>query len=206
MKLFYSNFVSNQKSTQKTKHDFMSKFFKNIVCLSVLFVFLQSCSSSEKSSYPTSESMESTESANNQDESKKEDYSEGQSEETNEVAASKPLNQLVIPEQEFTIEKIIIPKENSSENEQLSVSNKHAKVLLFAKKLQKGSYPIAKNNLPYATVHVMLTQGQEKIEGDLEDGTVKLLLLDSAGVTKGSFEGTLIKDNERYFIGGNFSN
>jgi hypothetical protein len=40
----------------------------------------------------------------------------------------------------------------------------------------------------------------------LENGTVKLLLLDSAGITKGSFEGTLIKDNERYFIGGNFSN
>jgi len=165
--------------------------------------------------------MESSETTTNQDkeESEKDDLDEvveEQAEDANPVSESKPLQQILIPEQKFTIERVIkvkdtknnsdVSSESSSENEQLSVSNKHAKVLLFAKKLQKGSYPIAKNNLPYATVHVMLTQGQEKIEGDLENGTVKLLLLDSAGITKGSFEGTLIKNNERYFIGGNFSN
>ena len=171
----------------------MYNFLKNIVCLSVLIVFLQSCSNQKSS---PSESVEST---NQADE-------EAKTEESSEMEASKPVQQIFIPEQEFAIEKIVISKEKSSENEQLSISNKHAKVLLFAKKLQKGSYPIAKNSLPYATVHVTLTQGQEKIEGNLEDGTVKLIVLDSAGITKGSFEGTLIKGNERYFIGGNFSN
>ncbi|PIY13216.1 MAG: hypothetical protein COZ18_00275 [Flexibacter sp. CG_4_10_14_3_um_filter_32_15] len=198
----------------------MTNCFKTIIYCSVIFLFLQSCSS-QKSGSPTSESMESSETTTNQDkeESEKDDLDEvveEQAEDANPVSESKPLQQILIPEQKFTIERVIkvkdtknnsdVSSESSSENEQLSVSNKHAKVLLFAKKLQKGSYPIAKNNLPYATVHVMLTQGQEKIEGDLENGTVKLLLLDSAGITKGSFEGTLIKNNERYFIGGNFSN
>lgn len=200
----------------------MTNLLKNIAFCSVLLFFLQSCGS-QKSSSPTSESMESTETATNQDkeESKKDDFADvdAVTEEVpnvNELSESKPLNQLSIPEQKFTIERVITFKDSqgnsnvssgsSSENEQLSVSNKHAKVLLFAKKLQKGSYPIAKNSLPYATVHVTLQQGTEKIEGDLENGTVKLLLLDSAGITKGSFEGTLIKNNERYFIGGNFSN
>lgn len=193
---------------------------KNIfLCFAIfmLFLFLQSCGS-QKSSYPTNESIESTESATNQDEeeSKKDELEKEQAEDANPNLESKPLQQIIVPEQEFTIEKIIKVKdgrsnnnassESSSENEQLSISNKQAKVLLFAKKLQKGSYPIAKNSLPYATVHVTLTQGQEKIEGNLENGTVKLIVLDSAGITKGSFEGTLIKNNERYFIGGNFSN
>lgn len=199
----------------------MYNSFKNIVFCSFIFLFLQSCSS-QKSGSSMNEDMESTETATNQDkkERTKEDISAGATLEEAEaptvVVESKPLNQIVIPEQKFTIERIIslkdevsesdISSELTSENEQLSVSNKHAKVLLFAKKLQKGSYPIAKNNLPYASVHIKLQQGQEKIEGDLENGTVKLLLLDSAGITKGSFEGTLIKNNERYFIGGNFSN
>lgn len=190
----------------------MYNSLKNIVYCSVVFLFLQSCSSAQKSGAPMNEN---TETATSQD--KKERTKDDMGEMAEEaVSESKPLNQIVIPEQKFTIERIVkiedevsesdISSESSSENEQLSVSNKHAKVLLFAKKLQKGSYPIAKNSLPYASVHIMLTQGQEKIEGDLENGTVKLLLLDSAGITKGSFEGTLIKDNERYFIGGNFSN
>jgi hypothetical protein len=195
----------------------MYNYFKVILSCSVLFLFLQSCSS-QKSGSPTSESTESTESATNQDEdeSKKDDYGAGTSAEeaqdASPIGESKPLNQIFVPEQKFAIERVLVLEDSkmestiASENEQLSVSNKHAKVLLFAKKLQKGSYPIAKNSLPYASVHVMLTQGQEKIEGDLENGTVKLLLLDSAGITKGSFEGTLIKNNERYFIGGNFSN
>ncbi len=168
------------------------------------------------------ESMESRETTTNQDKKERaeEDISAGatseEAEDPTRVVESKPLNQLSIPEQKFIIERIIKVKDNksesdisselTSENEQLSVSNKHAKVLLFAKKLEKGTYPIAKNNLPYANVHVMLTQGTEKIEGDLENGTVNLVLLDSAGITKGRFEGTLIKNNERYFIGGNFSN
>lgn len=184
----------------------MTNLLKTITFCSVIFLFLQSCSS-HKSGSPTSESMESSETP------AIEDVEESV---TDQVEESKPLNQLSIPEQKFTIERVIkikdsknnsdVSSESSSENEQLSVSNKHAKVLLFAKKLQKGSYPIAKNSLPYATVHVKLEQGQEKIEGDLENGIVNLLLLDSAGITKGSFEGTLIKNNERYFIGGNFSN
>ncbi|WP_375562366.1 hypothetical protein ACE193_07400 [Bernardetia sp. OM2101] len=197
----------------------MSNSFKLLISCAVIFLFLQSCSSSQKTSAPMNESSETT---INQDkkERTKEDIAAGATSEEAEdptvVVESKPLNQVIIPEQKFTIERIIslkdevsesdISSELTSENEQLSVSNKHAKVLLFAKKLQKGAYPIAKNNLPYATVHVMLTQGQEKIEGDLENGTVNLLLLDSAGITKGSFEGTLIKNNERYYIGGNFSN
>ncbi len=195
----------------------MNNLLKNIAFCSVLLFFLQSCSSSEKSSYPTSESMESTESATNQDEeeSKKDEMGKEQAEDANPTLDSKPLQQIIVSEQKFTIDKIIKVKDErsntnvSSENEQLSISNKQAKVLLFAKKLQKGSYPIAKNNLPYATVHVTLTQGNnnsEKIEGNLENGIVKLVVLDSAGITKGSFEGTLIKNNERYFIGGNFSN
>ncbi|WP_169315252.1 hypothetical protein [Bernardetia litoralis] len=164
--------------------------------------------------------MESSEMAENQakKEYTKEDISAGTTLEEAEaptvIVESKPLNQIVIPEQKFVIERIINLKDevsesnvsSESENEQLSVTNKHAKVLLFAKKLEKGSYPIAKNNLPYATVEVTLMQGQEKIEGKLENGIVKLLVLDSAGITKGNFEGTLIKNNERYFIGGNFSN
>ncbi|WP_338762417.1 hypothetical protein WAF17_17580 [Bernardetia sp. ABR2-2B] len=192
---------------------------KSIISLCCIFIILQSCSS-HKSGSPANESMEGTETTINQDkkERNKEDVVAGATSEEAEdptvVVESKPLNQIVIPEQKFTIQRIIKVKgeisesdiSSESENEQLSVSNKHAKVLLFAKKLQKGAYPIAKNSLPYASVHVMLTQGQEKIEGDLENGTVKLLLLDSAGITKGSFEGTLIKDDERYFIGGNFSN
>ncbi len=198
----------------------MTNLLKNIAFYSVLLFFLQSCSS-QKSGSPMNENMESTETSTNEDkkENEKDDFGDVTEEAPVELSQSKPLNQLSIPEQKFTIERVIkvkdskndsnVSSESSSENEQLSVSNKHAKVLLFAKKLQKGSYPIAKNVLPYATVHVTLTQegnNSEKIEGDLENGTVKLLLLDSAGITKGSFEGTLIKNNERYFIGGNFSN
>ncbi|AFM05336.1 hypothetical protein Fleli_2994 [Bernardetia litoralis DSM 6794] len=198
----------------------MSNHLKNIVYCSILVLFLQSCSSSPKTSPPKSENMESSEMAENQakKEYTKEDISAGTTLEEAEaptvIVESKPLNQIVIPEQKFVIERIINLKDevsesnvsSESENEQLSVTNKHAKVLLFAKKLEKGSYPIAKNNLPYATVEVTLMQGQEKIEGKLENGIVKLLVLDSAGITKGNFEGTLIKNNERYFIGGNFSN
>ncbi|WP_338814461.1 hypothetical protein V9L05_03960 [Bernardetia sp. Wsw4-3y2] len=200
----------------------MYNFLKNIAFYSALLFFIQSCSSAQKTGSPMNESMESTETATNQDKKERaeEDIAAGATSEEAEdptmVVESKPLNQLSIPEQKFIIERIIKVKDNksesnisselTSENEQLSVSNKHAKVLLFAKKLEKGTYPIAKNNLPYANVHVMLTQGTEKIEGDLENGTVNLLLLDSAGITKGRFEGTLIKNNERYYIGGNFSN
>ncbi len=196
----------------------MSNHLKNIVYCSIIFLFLQSCSS-QKSSSSANETMEEIENQGKVKPKKnnESDFSAGSTmEEAQEISESKPLNQIVIPEQEFIVERIIaledekvetnVSSENSSENEQLSVSNKHAKVLLFAKKLEKGAYPIAKNTLPYASVHVILTQGQEKIEGDLENGTVKLLLLDSAGITKGSFEGTLIKNNERYFIGGKFSN
>lgn len=196
----------------------MYNFLKITFCFSVLFFFFQACSS-QKSTSSSEDSMEATQGASKKDEAKAEqdDFNEEvevikEAEESSELAHSRPLQLITIPEQKFTIErdeyfKSEVTESNSvSESEQLSVSNKHAKVLLFAKKLQKGSYPIAKNTLPYATVHVMLTQGQEKIEGDLENGTVNLLLLDSAGITKGSFEGTLIKGNERYFIGGNFSN
>ncbi len=163
---------------------------------------------------PTS-NQESTEAGAMSDKKKREKLDEAQ-DELYEEAPTEALRQISIPEQTFKIERVIvlddarsesdIASESSSESEKLSVSNKHAKVLLFAEKIQTGSYPIAQNNLPYATVHVMLTQGQEKIEGDLEDGTVHLSVLDSAGITKGNFEGTLIKGDERYFIGGNFSN
>ncbi len=194
----------------------MYNLLKTIVYFSILFIFLQSCSSAHKSGYPANENTQDAEITTDEKEDKEERTPVGSVGEISNELPSKPLKQVFIPEQKFVIEKIIkiedskndsnVSSEYSSENEQLSVSNKHAKVVLFAKKLQKGSYPIAKNSVPYASVHVMLTQGEDKIEGDLEDGTVKLLLLDSAGITKGSFEGTLIKDNERYFIGGNFSN
>ena len=196
------------KNLLKIKFAFMYNLLKITIYFSVLVAFLQSCSS-QKSGSISNENTEDIEENIGEN-------TEEEKEEANKPLPSKPAKKVFVPELKSDIRKIIVLKdsknesdisnENSSENEQLSVSNKHAKVLLFARKLQKGSYPITKNSLPYATVHVTLTQGQEKIEGDLEDGTVQILLLDSAGITKGSFEGTLIKNNERYFIGGNFSN
>lgn len=191
--------------------------FKNIFFCLVIFLVLQSCSSANKSgSIPTS-NQESTEAGAISDKKERNkddnfDVNDNIEGEVREEIPPKPLKQVFIPKQKFKVERIISLKDSenesniSSESEKLSVSNKHAKVLLFAEKIQTGSYPIAKNNLPYATVHVILTQGQEKIEGDLENGTVNLFVLDSAGTTKGNFEGTLIKGDERYFIGGNFSN